>query len=508
MEQQNHRPVVEFQEITKEFAGTPVLRGINLSFHPGEVHGLLGENGAGKSTLIKILTGVYGQSSGRILIEGQEARIHAPIDAQRLGLGAIYQDAELVPSFTVAENMLLGHEPGLLTVSRSSMVAEASRIIEEMGLDLDPMRRASTLSAAEMQLVMLGTILHRRFKLVVLDEPTARLSSQETKLLFGVIRNFQKQGIAVIYISHRLNEIKELCDRATILRGGAISATLEASEITEDEVTRLMVDRNRSELEVTNPGLANAEVRLSLSEVSTAKLKPLSLEVRSGEVVGITGPVGAGMEEIERVLGGLTVHSGGVRIYGVDSRITDPISARNAGIALIPEDRRKQALFPNMSVCENVALPVLRSITKAGFVANGAKRKYGEQVMNQLNVNPRDPNKPIRLFSGGNQQKAVIGKWLNANAEIYVFSEPTAGVDVGAIADIYEVILRVAREGAAVLVISSSLREILALSETIMVVYGGEKVCHLPRSAFDYDRLLAATMTGKLPSNTAKAVTN
>lgn len=497
---QNQSPVVELRAISKDFAGTPVLRGIDLAFHPGEIHGLLGENGAGKSTLIKILTGVYAQSGGSVVIEGREARINAPKDAQRLGLGALYQDAELVPSFTIAENILLGHEPGRVTISRRVMVDEAGRILREMGLDLDPSRRAASLSAAEMQLVMLATLMHRRFRLIVLDEPTARLSAQETALLFEVIRNFQRQGVAIIYISHRLNEIRELCDRATILRGGVISATLEAADITEDEVTRLMVDRNRSELEVSNPGYAREGQGLRLEALATARLKPLDIEVRPGEILGITGPIGAGMEEIERSLGGLTAHSGRIVIGGTECRIGDPISARKAGIAIIPEDRRKQALFPNMSVSDNVSMPVLRSLARAGIVTNGAKRRYGEEVMNRLNVNPRQPLKAIRFFSGGNQQKAVIGKWLQADARVYVFSEPTAGVDVGAIAEIYEVILRVASEGAAVLVISSSLREILALSESIMVVYAGEQVCRLPRSAFNYDSLLATTMTGKLPA--------
>lgn len=499
MLQENNQPVVEFRAISKEFSGTPVLNGIDLSIYPGEIHGLLGENGAGKSTLIKILTGVYTQSSGQILLDGKEARINAPMDAQQLGVGALYQDTELVSSFTVAENILLGHEPGGLTLGRRLVVEEASRILQEMGLNLDPTRRASTLSAAEMQLVMLAALMHRRFKLIVLDEPTARLSSQETELLFKVIRNFQRQGIAIIYISHRLYEIKELCHRATILRGGMISATLEAEDITENEVTRLMIDRNRNELDVANPGYARHEVRLSLSGISTTKLRPLNLDVRAGEIVGITGPVGAGMEEIERALGGLSIHEGQISIDGANCHITDPISARRAGVAIIPEDRRKQALFPNMSVSDNVAMPVLRNIGTAGLISNKAKQSYGLNVMERLNVNPRHPLKPIRFFSGGNQQKAVIGKWLEADARVYVFSEPTAGVDVGAIAEIYEVILRVAREGAAVLLISSNLRELLNLSETIMVVFGGEKICHLPSKDFDYDHLLSITMTGDIP---------
>ena len=490
-------PIVELRQITKEFSGTPVLKGISLSFLPGEVHGLLGENGAGKSTLIKILTGVYGHSGGEILVGGQNVRISSPIDAHRLGLGAVYQDAELLPSFTIAENILLGNEPGHSVIDRKAIRREAQAILKDIGIDLDPDRRAASLSAAEMQLVMLATLFHRRYRLIVLDEPTARLSLQESALLFNIIRNFQKQNIAIIYISHRLNEIGALCDRATILRGGLVSATLEKHQINEETVTRLMVDRSRSDLEVKNTGLAQDKVRLRLDGLSTPKLKPLDLEVRAGEVLGVTGPIGAGMEEIARAIGGLVPHAGRIVIDGSDNHIGDPEVARRSGIAVIPEDRRKQALFPTMSVAENVSMPVLSKLSWAGLIRDRAKFAYGSQVMERLNVNPRQPAKAIKFFSGGNQQKAVIGKWLESKARVYIFSEPTAGVDVGAIQEIYEVILRVASEGAAVIVISSSIREILALSETVMVVYGGAMIYKTPRKDCDYDTLLGISMTGR-----------
>ncbi|MGC4025197.1 MAG: sugar ABC transporter ATP-binding protein [Mesorhizobium sp.] len=490
-------PVVELRQISKDFVGTPVLKDISLSFEAGEVHGLLGENGAGKSTLIKILTGVYGHSGGQIIVDGREVNIHSPQDARKLGLGAVYQDAELIPSFTVAENILLGNEPGTGTVNKGAVRREAARILEEIGLSLDPDRRASTLTAAEMQLVMLATLFHRKYRLIVLDEPTARLSAQEAALLFELIRSFQKQGIAIIYISHRLGEIRDLCDRATILRGGVISATLAQDEITEDRVTQLMVDRNRSELDIRNEGLAQETTRLEVVGLATSKLKPLDLKVRAGEIVGITGPIGAGMEEIERSIGGLVQHDGKIVIDGQEFSISTPIAARHAGIAVIPEDRRKQALFPAMSVAENVSMPVLGQLSKLGLILDRAKERYAKRVMDRLNVNPRQPEKQMRLLSGGNQQKAVIGKWLELKSRVYVFTEPTAGVDVGAIREIYEVILRMAREGAAVIVISSSIREILALSETIMVIYEGRQIFKADRSACDYDMLLGISMSGR-----------
>ena len=276
--------LVELRGLEKEFAGTKALKGVSLGFRRGEVHGLLGENGAGKSTLIKILTGVYAPTAGEILLDGKPVRIHSPLDARRLGLGAVYQDAELVASFTVGQNILLGNEPGRLGVDDRAIHDEAARILTEMGLPLDVRRPAGRLSAAEMQLVTLATLFHRRYKLIVLDEPTARLSAAESEVLFRLIQQFRAQGITIVYISHRLKEVQEICDRATILRGGLVSATLDRGEITEDRVTELMVDRSRPDLETYNQGHARSDVLLEVADLATEQLAPLSLDgaVRRG----------------------------------------------------------------------------------------------------------------------------------------------------------------------------------------------------------------------------------
>lgn len=239
--------LLEVRDLTKDFSGTKVLKGIDLGFRRAEVHGLLGENGAGKSTLIKILTGVYGASGGEILLEGKPVRVGSPLEAHRLGLGAVYQDAELIGGFTVGQNLLLGNEPGKALISNRNIHAEAQAILDRIGIEIDAKRLAKTLSAAEMQLVTLGTLFHRNYKVIVLDEPTARLSATEVELLFRIIQTFLSEGITIIYISHRLEEIKRICDRVTILRGGTVSATLDRDEITEDRVTELMVDRSRSD---------------------------------------------------------------------------------------------------------------------------------------------------------------------------------------------------------------------------------------------------------------------
>jgi ABC-type sugar transport system ATPase subunit len=345
-----------------------------------------------------------------------------------------------------------------------------------------------------MQLVTLGTLFHRRYRLIILDEPTARLSGAETELLFEIIRNFQSQGITIIYISHRLNEIKRICDRATVLRGGLVSATLNRDEITEERVTELMVDRSRSDLETYNTGLSGDRVVLEIDGLTTSKLKPLSLSVRAGEVLGITGPVGAGMEQIELSLGGIVPHQGNIRIDGRAVTLASPSAARAAGIALIPEDRRKQALFPNLTAAENISLPVLDLLARFGLVGRGKQAGYAVGVMNQLAVNPRQPNKLIKFFSGGNQQKAVIGKWLKAEAKIYIFVEPTSGVDVGAIKEIYDIILHLAQSGAAVLLISSSAKEIISLSERVIVIRDGEQVFEGRKTDCSHDQLLAISI--------------
>ncbi len=486
-------PLLEVRGLEKEFSRTKVLKGIDLAFRKGEVHGLLGENGAGKSTLIKILTGVYSASAGEILIDGVPVHIHSPLDAHRAGLGAVYQDVELVASFTVGQNILLGNEHGMF-LSQPSIHDEARAILAQAGIEIDVFRKASTLGAAEMQLVTLGTLLHRKYKLIILDEPTARLSMTEVELLFQIIERFKAQGITIIYISHRLNEVKRVCDRVTILRGGLVSATLEKEEIDEDRVTELMVDRSRSDLETYNEGHSRDRILLELNGLTTAKLKPLNLHVKAGEVIGIMGPVGGGMEQVQLALGGIAMHGGEVRINGKKTTLNSPSAARRAGVALIPEDRRKQALFPNLTVAENICLPVLDLLARFGLVTHGRELAYATQVMNQLAVNPRQPDKAVKFFSGGNQQKAVIGKWLKAAADVYIFVEPTSGVDVGAIKEIYDIILHLAKTGAAILVISSSAREIIALAERVIVIRGGECVFEAPKKECSHDRLLAISL--------------
>ena len=501
----NSVPLVRLQNLEKEFAGTKALKGVSLDFLQGEVHGLLGENGAGKSTLTKILTGVYAPTAGEILLEGKPVRISSPPEAHRLGLGAVYQDAELVASFTVGQNILLGHEPGRFGVSDSAIHSEAARILSEMGIDLDVRRIAAKLSAAEMQLVTLATLIHRRYKLIVLDEPTARLSAAESEVLFRIIGRFKSQGITIVYISHRLKEVQQICDRATILRGGLVSGTLKRGEVTEDRVTALMVDRNRSELETFNEGHARTAILLEVQGLATPPLAPLDLKVREGEVLGVTGPVGGGMEEVARALGGVARHSGTIAIRGRTVNVTSPMGARRSGIARIPEDRRKQALFPTLTVADNVCLPVLGSLQQLLLVPPSRMRKYADTVMDQLSVRPRDASIQAHFFSGGNQQKLVIGKWKSAKASVYIFVEPTNGVDVGAIKEIYDIILDLVRGGAAVVLVSSSLRETLALSDRVMVIHDGAVVADRPKSDWTYDELLASTLSGKqrLPEATA-----
>ena len=489
--------MLEVRGLEKEFSRTRVLKGVDLAFVRGEVHGLLGENGAGKSTLIKILTGVYSASAGQILFEGHRVKISSPLDAHRIGLGAVYQDAELIGDFTVGQNVLLGNEPRGIFLSQSAIHEQVRAILEQVGIRIDVRRRVSTLTAAEMQLVTLGTLFHRRYKLIILDEPTARLSAAETELLFEIIGNFQSQGITIIYISHRLGEIKRICDRATILRGGLVSATLQRDEITEDRVTELMVDRSRSDLETYNAGHSTSQVVLEMRGVGTSKLRPIDVTVNAGEVLGITGPVGGGMEQIELGLGGIASHSGSIRIDGQAVTISSPAASRAAGIALIPEDRRKQALFPNLTVAENISLPVLDSLARVGLVSKRRQLDYATNVMNRLSVNPRQPDKLVKFFSGGNQQKAVIGKWMKAEARVYIFVEPTSGVDVGAIKEIYDVILQLANAGAAVIVISSSAKEIISLSERVIVIREGEVVFEGKKSDCSHDQLLSISIQSR-----------
>ncbi len=493
----SEQPLVELKAIEKSFSGTKVLKGVSLNFKRGEVHGLLGGNGAGKSTLIKILTGVYSLSGGEIVLEGQPVKINSPEDAHGLGLGAVYQDAELCGGFTVSENVVLGNEPGGFFVSRNAIHREAQAIFDEIGINIDVRRPAASLSAAEMQLVTLATLFHRRYKLIVLDEPTARLSANEVDLLFKLIHRFKAEGITIVYISHRLGEIKQICERITILKGGLVSATLDHAEITEERVTELMVDRSKKDLETVNAGHKTDRPVLEVRDLATVGLAPLSFIVNAGEVLGITGPVGGGMDQVERALGGIVAHEGSISVKGRVVKIGTPSASRSAGIALIPEDRRKQALFPNLSIATNVCLPVLDSLSRLGLIRQSMEMSYADSVMSRLKVHPHQPMKPVKLFSGGNQQKAVIGKWLKAEADVFIFVEPTSGVDVGAIKEIYDIILQAAKDGAAVIVISSSIEEILSLSETVLVIHDGLAVHRGETKDCTEDQLITLSLGGR-----------
>lgn len=487
-------PIVELQDISKEFKGNYALQNVSLKLFKGEIHGLLGENGAGKSTLIKILTGVYTPSAGAIKIAGKEVVIKDPLEAHREGIGAVYQDAELVGSFTVAENLVLGQEPGGVFVNKRKLRQMANALLKDVGVNIEPDKPAYALSAAEMQLVILATLFHRKYKVLVLDEPTARLSASESAILFELIDVFRKQGVTIIYISHRLAEIKRLCDRVTVLRGGKISGTREREQISEEEITRLMIDQEASQLEVINPGLAQQQELLRVSNLRTARLKGINFTLHRGEVLGITGPVGGGMEDVGTALAGLTSFEGSLWLGDRQISVKSPAAARAAGIALIPEDRRRQALFNDMSVGFNVCIPALRTLVRWGLVKRKLSDRYAWEVVERLDVRPTDPNLEIKFLSGGNQQKAVIGKWLEAGAKLYIFIEPTAGVDVGAIKEIYQIILDMARRGAAVIVVSSAIKEILALSQKTMVIQNGEEALFKDTTDTKYNELLTLAM--------------
>ena len=483
---------VEIRNLHKDFSGIKVLKGINMNFSNGEIHALLGENGAGKSTLIKILTGVYTATSGQIYINGAPNQFNSPKAANTAGMGAVYQDAELAWNMSVAENLLLGEEGSW--ISQKKLQLRATNILKKLGLSIDPTVRAGSLTAAEMQMLTLATLFHRKFKLIILDEPTARLSGRESELLFDLIHKFKLAGLTIIYISHRLAEVKRLCDRATILRDGKVVRTLLRKEIDEALVTKLMVNKSSSDLEITNPKYSKSDVILKVNNLTTAKLASTNLLLSRGEILGITGPVGGGMEQIEKALNGLVDYQGEIFINNKLVKIKNPIDALNAGMALIPEDRRKQALFPNLSLAENVSLPILDKLSRFGYLTNQTILKCGIEVIKALSLHPASPGTNMRFFSGGNQQKAVIGKWLKRRQDIYIFSEPTTGVDVGAIRQIYEVMLNMAKDGAAIILISTSFNELLSLCERIIVVQNNKVLIEAPRAKFNRDSLLAATL--------------
>ncbi|HED4146869.1 TPA: sugar ABC transporter ATP-binding protein [Raoultella ornithinolytica] len=469
-------PVLSMRNITKAFGKFYALKGVDLTVWPGEIHALMGENGAGKSTLMKILAGAYTATSGEILIDGRPHAIKGPKDALAAGITLIYQEMQLAPNLTVAENIFLGSElarGGL--VQRKEMINQAQAVIDRLGAQFKASDRVMTLTIAEQQQVEIARALHRNSRVLVMDEPTAALSSRETQRLFELILRLRDEGMAIIYISHRMAEVYELSDRVSVLRDGQYVGSLTRDKLNASELVRMMVGRPLSDLFNKERDIPPGQPRLRVEDLTDGgKVKASSLVVRAGEIVGLAGLVGAGRSELAQLIFGVRRATGGViEIDGEPVVIHSPRAAIELGIGFLTENRKEQGLFLEMAAQENITMATLERDARWGMLNRKKAQTLSDDAISLLNI--RVPHAQVRAggLSGGNQQKLLISRWVAIGPRILLLDEPTRGVDVGAKSEIYRIMTQMARQGVAILMISSELPEVVGMSDRVYVMREG-----------------------------------
>ena len=478
-------PLLVVRDVVKGFPGVKALKGVNLALHPGEVVAIIGENGAGKSTLMKILAGVQRPDSGCIEIRGRPEIIESVQQALQFGISLIHQELNLADNLDVGANIFLGREPRRFGIIHKRRISQESRkFLAMVGLDVNPETIVRNLSIAQQQMVEIAKALSTNARVLIMDEPTSSLSQHETERLFHVIKDLRARGVCIVYISHRLGEVKELADRVVVLRDGENAGNLAREQITHDAMVRLMVGRDISQFYSRRAHAAGQQL-LDVKNMRTPAhpRHPLSLSIRAGEVVGLAGLVGAGRTELLRVLFGIDQALGGeVRVAGSPITLHSPREAIGAGVALVPEDRKQQGLILEFAVRTNVGLAGLRRNRRPlGFLNFQAERRDSADMIKNLNVKTPHDSQSVQYLSGGNQQKVVLGKWLSLQPRVLLLDEPTRGVDVGAKQEIYSLIDRLAAQGVAILFASSEMEEILGLSDRVLVMHEGRITGELPR---------------------------
>ncbi len=498
------RPFLEMRGIVKHFPGVLALKGVDLDVRPGEVHVLLGENGAGKSTLIKVLSGVYAPDAGEILFEGKPAHIRKPHDAQKLGVSTIYQEFNLAPDMTVAENIFLGREPmiseALGIVDRKKLVRQTREILSTFEIRVSPETIVRRLGIAQQQMVEIAKALSLNSRVIIMDEPTAVLTAHEIHTLFKMIHDFKARGISMIYISHRLDEVKKIGDRATILRDGAKVGTVNVAETPVDQLIRMMVGRDLKD-KFPKIAIEPGEEVLRVENLNRkGVLHDINLSLRRGEILGIAGLVGSKRTEMARtVFGADKRDSGQVIIRGKRVEIKSPAHAISNRLALLPEDRKREGILRYMSVRHNITLSTVKRFLRGGLLRLGQEKKAAQGFVSSLRIATPGLDRWVMYLSGGNQQKVVIAKWLGTDADIFLFDEPTRGIDVGAKVEVYQLMGELVKRGAAIIMISSELPEILGMSDRIVVMREGRIAGELSRREATEEKILNYALGASLP---------
>ena len=495
-------PVLELTDISKSFPGVQALKAVRFDMRAGEVHALLGENGAGKSTLIKIISGVHRPDQGSIRIDGHEVAFASPLEAQRAGIATIYQELLLFPELTVAENIFMGHAPrNRFGIDWAKMRAQARELLASLDIhDLDVNQAIGTLSVGNRQRVEIAKALSQNARILIMDEPTAALTERDVERLFAIVRLLRDRGVGIVYISHRLEEIFLLADRVTVFRDGAYVATKPVSETDRDDLIQMMVGRR---IDALFPKL-EAPIGEPVLELRDIVRKPttngVDLTLRAGEIVGLAGLVGSGRSELAQVVFGVTpADSGEIRLAGRPVRIRSPAEAKRLGIAYVPEDRGTQGLVRPMQLKENVSLAVLARVATRSFIDRAAEAALAATSIERFGIRASGIGQIVNKLSGGNQQKVVLSKWLASGPKVLILDEPTRGIDVGAKAEIHRLMSELARQGIAILMISSELTEIMGMSDRILVMREGRLVAEFTRAEATREAIAAAMMSSAGP---------
>jgi ribose transport system ATP-binding protein len=487
-------PLLEARGVRKQFPGVLALDGVSMHVRPGEVLALVGENGAGKSTLMKVLAGIHRPDAGELLMRGQPMHLRGVADAMDRGIVLIHQELNLAENLSIAANIFLGREAnrfGVGWLNRAAEREESRKLIASVGLDAPPDRRVETLSPGQKQLVEIARALARSAAVIIMDEPTSSLTQRETERLYEVIDDLKGRGVAVLYISHRLAEVKRVADRVTVLRDGRNAGELSRDQVSHDAMVRLMVGRDLKQLYPRTHKAAGPERLAAENLTFEGGPKPISFALRGGEIVGMAGLVGAGRTELAEALFGIRrVTGGSVRLDGRPVAIRHPRQAVESGLLLVPEDRRLHGLILGFSIRDNLALPNFDALSALGWVLPGRVNDLSRRMMGKLKVRAYGPLQPAGLLSGGNQQKVVVGKWLARQPRVLIFDEPTRGVDVGARSEIYTLMDQLANEGVAILMISSDMEEVLGMSDRVLVLHEGRLAGELSRAGLNEEAVM------------------
>jgi ribose transport system ATP-binding protein len=515
--------LLRMENISKAFPGVQALDHVNLDVRGGEIVGLIGENGAGKSTLMKIVSGVYPADEGQIYLRGQPVQIQNPHHAQQLGISVIYQEFHLMPNLTVMENVFIGREPSRFSfVDRRQLQQRTQQLLDRLGVRLSPTATVRDLAVAEQQMVEIAKALSMKVQVLIMDEPTSALSETEVQTLFNIMRELKRSSISVIFISHRLEEVRTISDRVTVLRDGRNAGTLDAAVASEDALIRLMVGRSLNEFfhqesaAQAAPKPVEAEIALEVRGLTRkgSKLDPsaivldnVSFQLRRGEILGLAGLVGAGRTEVARALFGADARDAGeIYVDGRPADIRSPLDAISYGIGFVPEDRKAQGLILNQALRMNLTLPSLGTLTRFGFVRLAEETRRVQEFVGRLQIRTPSLDRVVRNLSGGNQQKVVISKWLMLRPKILIMDEPTRGIDVGAKAEIYSLMRQLVQAGVSVIMISSELPELLAMSDRVVCVAEGHVAAILDHDEATPERVMRYCTVQRKQSNEKVAV--